>query len=224
MSKKSWKEDLKEFTKGLIRENPIFVMALGLCPTLAVTTSLDKAFGMGFAASFVLLFSAIFVSLIRKKVPSNVRIPIFVVIIATFVTVASLLLKAFNPALDKSLGIPLIVVNCIILGRAEGFSSRHNLWKSILDAFGMSIGFSSAIIIIAGIREFLGTGKLIIFGTQIVDFSNIFNPMLIFILAPGALLTMGLLLALFNWLGNIDIKKQSANVECHNPDNLEVEK
>ena len=192
--------------KGIIKQNPIFIMALGLCPTLAVTTSLDNAVGMALAASFVLIFSAIFISSIRKAIPSNVRIPIFIVIIATFVTIASLFMKAFSPSLDKSLGIfvPLIVVNCIILGRAEGFSSKNGIRKSTLDAVGMSIGFSLAIMLISSIREILGTGKLSLFGTKLLDILYAYNPMTIFILAPGALLTMGLLMALFNWLGRFD--------------------
>ena len=224
MSEKTVKQNIfKEFTKGIFKLNPIFVMALGLCPTLAVTTSLDNAIGMGFAASFVLVFSAIFVSAIRKTVPSNVRIPIFIVIIATFVTIAQLFMKAFSPALDKSLGIfvPLIVVNCIILGRAEAYSSKNNIFKSILDALGMGIGFFLAILLISAIREFMGTGQLFLFGTNLINLSKSFNPVMIFILAPGALLTMGLLLALFNWIGNINITKQACNVESHNPDNIE---
>jgi len=216
------KNYLKEFTKGIFKLNPIFVMALGLCPTLAVTTSLDNAVGMGFAASFVLIFSAIFVSSIRKTIPSNVRIPIFIVIIATFVTIAQLFMKAFSPALDKSLGIfvPLIVVNCIILGRAEAFSSKNGIFKSILDALGMGIGFFFSLLLISAIREFLGTGQLFLFGNNLINLGNAFNPMLIFILAPGALLTMGLLLALFNWLGDIDFRNQASHVEEHNGDNV----
>lgn len=200
----------REFTKGIFRENPIFVTVLGLCPTLAVTITIDNSLGMGFATAFVLLFSAIFVSAIRKVVPSNVRIPVFIVIIATFVTIASLILKAYAPEMNKSLGlfVFLIVVNCIIFGRAEGFSSRNNIGRSILDALGVSIGFTLALLLIGSIREFLGTGKLMLFGINLIDLTRFYNPMLIFILAPGALLTMGLLLALFNWLGSIDSGKQ----------------
>jgi electron transport complex protein RnfE len=171
------------------------------------------------------IFRMPLVNSIRKVVPSNVRIPIFIVIIATFVTIASLLLKAFSPALDRSLGIfvPLIVVNCIILGRAEAFSSKNGIFRSILDALGISIGFSLAIILISAIREFLGTGQLFVFGTNIINATNVFNPLLIFILSPGALLTMGLLLAFFNYLSNMDFKKQASHVESHNPDNLKKE-
>jgi len=214
-----------EFFKGIFKLNPIFVMALGLCPTLAVTTSLDNAIGMGFAASFVLVMSAIFVSSIRKVVPKNVRIPIFIVIIATFVTIASLVMQAYTPDLYTSLGIflPLIVVNCIILGRAESFSSQNGIFRSILDALGIGIGFSLALLLLSSLREFLGTGQLTFFGNVIIPSVGIFDPMLIFVLAPGALLTMGLLLALFNWLGNIDFRKQAKHVEDHNGDNVKEE-
>ena len=218
------KDLFNEFSKGIFKLNPIFVTALGLCPTLAITTSLDNAIGMGAAAAFVLLLSGIFISLIRKIIPSNVRIPIFIVIIATFVTVAQLFMKAYYPALSKSLGIfvPLIVVNCIIFGRAESFSSKHNVGRSILDALGISVGFFLAIALISIIRELLGTGKLILFGTNLISFGSSFNPATIFILAPGALLTMGLLLALFNAFGNINIKAQCSNIEKHNPDNIKT--
>ncbi|MBD3164284.1 RnfABCDGE type electron transport complex subunit E [Candidatus Woesearchaeota archaeon] len=210
-----------EFSKGITKINPIFVMALGLCPTLAVTTSLDNAVGMGFATTFVLLSSAVFVSSIRKTVPSNVRIPVFIVIIATFVTIAQLFIRAFSAELNRALGIflPLIVVNCVILGRAESFSSRNSILRSMLDALGIGAGFSLALLLISSIRELLGTGELYLFGNNLLNLSWLFNPMLAFILAPGALLTMGLLLAFFNWLGNIDFKKQSAHVEEHNGDN-----
>lgn len=195
---------LSEFTKGIFKQNPIFVMALGLCPTLAVTTSLDNSIGMSLAVIFVLFASAIFVSSIRNIVPKNVRIVIFIVIIATFVTIVQLFMKAYSPALDRSLGIfvPLIVVNCIIFGRAEAFSSHHRLGKSIVDALGVGIGFTFALLLIGSIRELIGTGKLFFFGTQLLNTTSFFKPTLIFILAPGALLTMGLLMALFNWLGN----------------------
>lgn len=192
---------MSEFTKRIFQQNPIFVMALGLCPTLAVTTSLDNSIGMSIATVFVLFTSAIFVSSIRKSVPKNVRIVIFIVIIATFVTIASLFMKAYSPELDRNLGIfvPLIVVNCIILGRAEAFSSHHGLGKSILDAIGVGIGFTFALVLIGSLRELLGTGKLFFFGTQLINSTAFFKPALIFILAPGALLTMGLLMAFFNW-------------------------
>jgi Na+-translocating ferredoxin:NAD+ oxidoreductase subunit E len=230
--KDRWKKRLdflmsyfREFTKGIIKLNPTFVIVLGLCPTLAVTTSLDNAIGMGIAAIFVLLGSEIFVASIRKYVPSNVRIPVFIVIIATFVTIVALLIKAYVPSLDKSLGIyiPLIVVNCIILERAESFSSKNSIIRSILDALGVGLGFGLAIMLIGCIREILGTGKLLLFGKVLLNSTSFYNPMLLFVLAPGALLTMGLLLAFFNWIGSIDIKKQACHIESHNPDTV-VEK
>jgi electron transport complex protein RnfE len=214
------------FGQGIIKQNPIFIMALGLCPTLAVTTSLDNAVTMGFAASFVLFGSAIFVSSIRKTVPPNVRIPVFIVIIATFVTIASLVLQAYFPPMYKALGIfvPLIVVNCIILGRAEGYSSKNSIKDSIFDALGMGLGFSLAIMLISSVREILGTGKLLLFGRKLLDITNMYNPMVMFILAPGALLTMGLLMAFFNWLGSINIRKQPAEVEAPKPEITKEEK
>src|SRR3989338_9863256 len=154
---------LGEFIKGLWRENPTFRNVLGLCPTLAVSTIVTNGIGMGLAATFVLLGSNIFVSLVRNVVPEKVRIPCFIVIIATFVTIADLFLKAYFPFLSRSLGmfVPLIVVNCIVLGRAEAFSSKEPPLKSILDALGMGMGFTWALILIAAIREFLGAGALL---------------------------------------------------------------
>lgn len=189
--KKLW----QEFSKGLFRENPIFHIVLGLCPTLAITTSLENALGMGLAVIFVLSFSNVVISIIRKIVPDKVRIPCFIVVIASFVTITELIMQGYFPALAKRLGIflPLIVVNCIIMGRAEGFAKNHKVIASLFDGLGMGIGFSLAIILIATIREFLGAGK--IFGK--ILFSG-FLPPLIFILPPGALLTLGLIIALFN--------------------------
>jgi Na+-translocating ferredoxin:NAD+ oxidoreductase subunit E len=221
-----FKDYFKEFSKGVFRLNPTFVIVLGLCPTLAITTSLDNGIGMGIAAIFVLICSEILVSSIKKIVPSNVRIPVFIVVIATFVTIVALLIKAYVPALDKSLGIyiPLIVVNCIILERAESFSSKNSVFRSILDAFGVGLGFTLAIMLIGTIREIIGTGKLMLFGKVLLNLTGFYQPMLIFILAPGALMTMGLLLAFFNWFGSIDLKKQSANIDSHNPDKLTEKK
>lgn len=187
---------VREFTKGLWRENPTFRIVLGLCPTLAVSTSVINAIGMGIAATFVLLGSNIFVSTVRKIVPEKVRIPCYIVIIATFVTIADLFMKAYSPLLSRSLGmfVPLIVVNCIVLGRAEAFSSKEPVLKSIFDALGMGIGFTWALIIIAGIREALGNGTIL--GISV---SENFEPSLFMILAPGALLTIGLLIGLINY-------------------------
>ncbi|MDP2913571.1 MAG: electron transport complex subunit E [Candidatus Omnitrophota bacterium] len=188
---------LGEFIKGLWRENPTFRIVLGLCPTLAVSTSVTNGIGMGVAATFVLVGSNIFVSLVRNIVPEKVRIPCYIVIIATFVTIADLAMKAYAPLLSRALGmfVPLIVVNCIVLGRAEAFSSKEPPLKSIFDALGMGIGFTWALILISLIREALGNGT--IFGCYL---NNSFEPPLFMILAPGALLTIGLLIGLINYL------------------------
>jgi len=223
MSKNKSNKTVAQFFKGIFKENPIFISALGLCPTLAVTTSLDNAVGMGLSVIFVLIFSAIFVSSLRKTTPSNVRIPVFIIIIATFVTIIQFILKGFYPALDESLGIfiPLIVVNCIILGRAESFASKNKIFISIIDAIGTGIGFMLALILIGGIRELIGTGKLLLFGKQLLSLSAGFEPFSIAVLAPGALLTMGLLLALINLLSGVDWKKQMSHAEGHGGDSVD---
>lgn len=186
-----------EFIKGLWRENPTFRIVLGLCPTLAVSTTVINGIGMGVAATFVLVGSNIFVSLVRGIVPEKVRIPCFIVIIATFVTIADLFMKAYAPLLSRSLGmfVPLIVVNCIVLGRAEAFSSKEPVFRSILDALGMGIGFTWALVLISVIREVLGSGTIL--GYQI---SGRFDPPLFMVLAPGALFTIGVLIGLINYL------------------------
>lgn len=182
--------------KGICTENPIFVLLLGLCPTLAVTTSIQNGLGMGAATTFVLFFSNLIVSIIKNIIPSNIRIPCYIVIIATFVTIVEMLMKAYFPALDQSLGIfiPLIVVNCVILGRAEAFASKNSILASIYDAIGMGLGFTLSLTLIALIREVLGAGTVM--GIAI---SHSFRPVLIFGLAPGAFITMGFLLAYFNF-------------------------
>jgi electron transport complex protein RnfE len=187
---------MTELVKGVYKENPVFRLALGLCPTLAVSTSVENALGMGGAATFVLLGSNIVISLVRKAIPAKVRIPCFIVVIATFVTIVELVMGAYLPELAKSLGIfiPLIVVNCIILGRAEAFASKNGLWHSILDAIGMGIGFTFALVVLAAIREIMGDGKL--FGYMV--FGPNYKPVLMMILAPGAFITMGLLMGYFN--------------------------
>ena len=188
---------VKEFTKGIIKENPTFVLALGLCPTLAVSVTIGNAIGMGIAATFVLLGSSLIISLIRDFIPEKIRIPCYIVVIATFVTIAELCMKAFSPALDRSLGIyvPLIVVNCIVLGRAEAFACKNNLSRSFFDGLGMGVGFTLALILISAIRELLGSGQIL----NYVLFKG-FDPVLVFIMPPGALLVIGLLLGLFNLL------------------------
>jgi electron transport complex protein RnfE len=184
----------KEFLKGLIKENPIFVIMLGLCPTLATSTSLINAIGMGLAATFVLVFSNMAVSAIRNIVPNKVRIPCYIVVIATFVTIAELVMKAYFPGLNKALGIfvPLIVVNCIILGRAEAFAAKNGVMRSLMDGLGMGLGFTLALSVIALIRELIGNGSVL--GLKL---SVAYQPMLLAILTPGGFLTIGFLMALF---------------------------
>jgi len=180
---------------NIIKENPIFVLLLGLCPTLAVTTSAINALGMGLSTLFVLLGSNIIVSLIRKSIPKEIRIPVFITIIATFVTIIQMILAGYFPAINKSLGIyiPLIVVNCIILGRAEGFASTNKLIPSIIDALEMGAGFIFGLLVIGIAREILGNGT--IFNITLLP---TYKPMLIMILPPGAFLAMGLILAVIN--------------------------
>ncbi|MBN1232044.1 MAG: electron transport complex subunit E [Candidatus Coatesbacteria bacterium] len=188
-----------ELTKGFFKENPIFVIMLGMCPTLATSTSMSNAVGMGIAATFVLVCSNILISILRKIIPNTIRIPCYIVVIAAFVTIVDLSMKAWFPELSKSLGIfiPLIVVNCIILGRAEAFAGKNGIIASTLDGIGMGIGFTMALLLLAFIRELTGTGKL--FNIVILP-ENYFNPALIMILPPGAFLVLGSLMALFAWL------------------------
>lgn len=182
--------------KGLVRENPVFVQVLGMCPTLAVTTSVANGIGMGLATTFVLLFSALIASVIKPIVPSEVRIPVYAVVIATFVTIADLVLKAFFPPLSQSLGpyVPLIVVNCIIMGRVEAFATRNGPGISIIDAVGMGAGFTLSLTVLGAVREILGSGTLL--GIQL--FGDGFTPLLVMILPAGAFLTLGILMAIFN--------------------------
>jgi electron transport complex protein RnfE len=191
------KKLFQELLKGITRENPTFRLALGLCPTLAVSTTVVNGFGMGVAATFVLLGSNLIVSAIKNFIPTKIRIPCFIVIIATFVTIVELVMKAYFPSLSKSLGIfvPLIVVNCIVLGRAEAFASKHGIARSIFDGIGMGIGFTLALVLISAIREALGAGTFL--GLVI---TKAFDPALLFILAPGALLVIGLLMGFVNYL------------------------
>lgn len=187
---------IKDFLKGLWRENPIFVQVLGMCPTLAVTTKALFGLSMGLATVFVLICSGVVVSAIRKLVPEQVRIPMFTVVIATFVTAADYFLKANFYEISKALGpyVPLIVVNCIILGRAEAFASKHGVVRSFLDALGMGVGFTIALIILGSCRELLGSGT--IFGMKVMwqGFTN----WVVMVLPAGAFMTLGLLVGLFN--------------------------
>lgn len=186
----------KTFLNGLLFENPTFVLFLGMCPTLAVTTSATNGLGMGISTMLVLIFSNVFISLLRKFIPDKVRIAAYVVIIASFVTVVEMILKAYALSISNSLGIyiPLIVVNCIILGRAEAFASKNNILLSAIDGAGMGLGFTCALTLIGAVRELLGNGSL--FGLNI--FGAGFKPVSIMILPPGAFLTLGILLAIIN--------------------------
>lgn len=191
--------NLANFTKGLLKENPVFALLLGMCPTLGVTTTAANGLGMGLATTFVLVMSNLVVSLVKKGIPDKVRIPAFIVIIASFVTVVELSMQAYLPSLFESLGlfIPLIVVNCIVLGRAEAFASKNKPLPSIIDGFGMGIGFSLALTLLGAARELLGSGM--IFGLKLFD--NAYG-MLVFVLAPGAFIVLGYLILIVNKLNN----------------------
>lgn len=188
----------QNFLKGIIKENPTFVMLLGMCPTLGVTSSAFNGLGMGVATAFVLLMSNIAVSLVKNVIPAKVRIPAFIIIIASFVTIVEMILEAFVPFLYEQLGIfiPLIVVNCIILGRAEAFASKNNVLSSVIDALGMGTGFILALTVLGSVREILGSGSL--FGAKFLpDNANTF---ILFILPPGAFIALAYLTVIFNKL------------------------
>lgn len=189
-------DQMKNFTKGFFKENPVFVMLLGTCPTLAVTNSAINGLGMGLATTFVLVMANLVISLIKNVVPNKVRIPIFIVVIASFVTIVDLVMAGYAPALHAQLGIfiPLIVVNCIVLGRAEAFASRNDIFSSIIDGLGMGLGFAMALTILGSIREILGNYS--IFGYKFIPTDGI----LVFILPPGAFIVLGFLIALINKL------------------------
>lgn len=186
---------VQNFTKGFIKENPVFVLLLGLCPTLGVTSSAINGLGMGLATTFVLVMANLVVSLVKNQIPDKVRIPSFIVIIASFVTIVELVMQAYLPALFESLGlfIPLIVVNCIVLGRAEAFASKNNVISSIVDGLGIGLGFAFALTLLGGIREILGSGKIFDFTIFPEDYV-----MLLFVLAPGAFIVLGYLIAIIN--------------------------
>ncbi len=186
------------FMNGIINENPIFRLVLGVCPTLASTTSANNAVGMGLAATFVLVGSNLVISMLRNIIPDKVRIPAFIVVISTFVTIVQMVIQAFVPSLYDALGlfIPLIVVNCIILARAEAFASKNSVLKSGADGLGMGVGFTFALILIGAVREILGNGTF--FGTAL--FGANFEPMLLALMAPGGFIFFGLILGVFNLL------------------------
>lgn len=192
---------LKTLTNGLWKENPTFVLVLGTCPTLAVTTAAINGLGMGAATTFVLIFSNMFIALLKNVIPNKVRIPLFIVIVATFVTIVDMVMQAYMPDLYSALGvfIPLIVVNCIILGRAEAFAQKNSVGLSILDGIGMGLGFTLALTLFASIREILGSGS--IFGLPLL--AEDAKTILIFIMPPGAFITYGFLIAIVNKLKNI---------------------
>jgi electron transport complex protein RnfE len=193
----------QEFVKGLWNEVPPFRLVLGLCPVLAVTKSVENGIGMGVATTFVLVGSNVLVSILRKLIPSKVRIACFIVIIATFVTVVELVMQAFSYPLFLKLGIfiPLIVVNCIVLGRAEAFASKNGVFRSLLDALGIGIGFTLSLMALAAVRELLGTGMLTIWLTPIQIFGPSFQPFSFMVEAPGAFMALGLMLCLMNLVG-----------------------
>ena len=201
------KEKLKVFSNGLLKENPSLRLVLGTCPTLAVTTLAVNGLGMGLAATFVLVCSNIAISALRKIIPDKVRLPAYITVIATFVTVLQMLVKAFVPALDSALGIflPLIVVNCIILGRAEMFASKNSIGLSALDGLGMGLGFTGTLAVMGSGREVLGAGTL--FGIQVMPAAV--DPMTVFITPPGGFFVFGCLMALVIW---IEIKTNNRKV------------
>jgi electron transport complex protein RnfE len=186
----------KNFSKGFIKENAVFALFLGLCPTLGVTTSAVNGLGMGLATTFVLVMSNLVVSLVKNLIPDKVRIPAFIVIIATFVTVVELVMKGYVPALFDALGlfIPLIVVNCVVLGRAEAFASKNTIWSSLVDGAGMGLGFTMALTVLGAVRELLGSGAF--FGMKLISGDG----MLLFILPPGAFIALGYLIVLANMI------------------------
>ena len=203
----------QNFLKGILKENPVLVLVLGTCPTLAVSTSVMSALGMGAAASIVLLCSNIVISALRNVIPDKVRIPCYIVLIAGFVTMVQMLVKAFAPSLDEALGIylPLIVVNCIILGRAEMFANKNNILSSAIDAVGMGIGFTLALVLMATVREVLGNGTWL--GIEIPVLSD--NPIAIMTMAPGGFLVFGILMAIVAKLtGGKNSKKSFGCAGC----------
>ncbi|MCD8164781.1 MAG: electron transport complex subunit E [Bacteroides sp.] len=189
--------NMKVLMNGIIRENPVFVLLLGMCPTLGTTSSAINGMGMGLATLFVLICSNLVISLIKNVIPDMVRIPAFIVVIASFVTLLQMVMQAYVPGLYSSLGIfiPLIVVNCIVLGRAEAFAAKQNPFNSVLDGLGMGLGFTLALTLLGGVREFLGTGKIF----DLTVFPEEYG-MLLFVLAPGAFIALGYLIAVINKL------------------------
>ncbi|WP_020526927.1 electron transport complex subunit RsxE [Flexithrix dorotheae] len=198
----------QNFLKGFIKENPVFTLLLGLCPTLGVTSTAINGLGMGLATTFVLVMSNIVVAMIKNLIPDKVRIPSFIVIIASFVTIVDLVMEGYLPGLHEQLGlfIPLIVVNCIVLGRAEAFASRNNAISSLVDGLGMGLGFTFALTLLGAVREILGS--LSLFGFKFFPGDGL----LVFVLAPGAFIALGFLIALMGWLKRKKEKKERVKV------------
>ena len=190
-------KNIKIFTNGILKENPVLVLLLGMCPALGTTTSAMNGFGMGVATTFVLVCSNIVISLLKNLIPNKVRIPVFIIVIASFVTIVQMLMQAYTPPLYESLGlfIPLIVVNCIVLARAEAFASKNSPLASILDGIGMGMGFTFALTLLGSVREFLGTGKVFDFSIYPEQYG-----LLTFVLAPGAFIVLGFLIVVVNKL------------------------
>ncbi len=190
---------IKVFWNGLVKENPTFVLLLGMCPTLGTTSSALNGMSMGLATMAVLIFSNLIISLIKSFIPDMVRIPSYIVVIASLVTILQMVIKVYAPEIDKSLGlfIPLIVVNCIILGRAEAFAAKNDPLSSVTDGVGMGLGFTMALTLLGGVRELLGTGRIFSFGIFPEDYGA-----LVFVLAPGAFIALGYLIAIVNRLKN----------------------
>ena len=207
--------NLKEFTKGLIKDNPIMVMLLGMCPTLAITTMAANGVGMGLSTTFVLVCSNIVISLLKKVIPDTVRLPAYIVIVAGFVTFVSLILQAFAPDIYSSLGmyLSLITVNCIILGRAEMFASKNKVVPSIMDGLGMGLGFTLTLVLVGSVREIFGSGQW--FGITVMP--EFIEPMTLFILPAGGFFVLGAVIAVVNRL----MKKKPREIGCHNCPNAE---
>lgn len=192
----------QDFKRGLILENPLLRLMIGLCSALAVSTRMENGIFLGIAATFVLVMSNIIVAAIKKATPHQIRIPIFIVVIASFVTIVDLVMRAYFPPIYERLGIwiPLIVVNCMILGRAEAFAYKHGVLRAIFDGLGAGFGFTGVLLIMGLVREILGTGQIIAFDTTIVNLGRNFDPPRIMVAFPGAFLTFGLLIAALNWI------------------------
>ncbi|HEY8364006.1 MAG TPA: electron transport complex subunit E [Haloplasmataceae bacterium] len=199
----------QNFLKGIFSENPVFVLVLGMCPVLAITTTVLNALGMGLAFTLVLIMSNVIISMIRKLIPNEVRIPAYIVVIATLVTIVDMLMHAYTFSIYESLGIfiPLIVVNCVVLGRAEAFASKNGVFASFIDALGMGVGYTLAITLISAIREILGSGTFL--GIDILPF-DLVQPATIFVIAPGAFITLGIILGVINSIKISRAKKVAA--------------